>query len=142
MVVYVDDMLLFAKPSDTSLIWRSLEKQVSFKERECEIARYLGAGYVFSAFDRNHNATRSVHTDMDDYVTNAIAKFIQEYGKKVKKESSPYLTTKSDADWLGGPEDKKSTSGMFSGDIQSFVGASLAHKLVGAETRCNLFQHS
>ena len=80
MVVYVDDMLLLAKPRDAGPLLRSPEKAVMFKDFELPLTRYLGARYNFTEFDiKRPNAPRTLRTDMDEYATNGIAKFNKEY---------------------------------------------------------------
>ena len=92
MVVYVDDMLLLARARDTSRIWRSLEKRISFKDPESAIERYLGAQYELDEIDgKRPNGLRRLATRMDAYVRNAVAKFQLEYNGRLSKVSSPYL---------------------------------------------------
>ena len=92
-VVYVDDMLLLARPKDAGKLWRALESKVHFKDPEQPLTRYLGARYRFDEFNANKpNAVRKVMTDIDEYAINAVNKFKQEYARTLHKVSSPYIT--------------------------------------------------
>ncbi|CAK0852325.1 unnamed protein product [Prorocentrum cordatum] len=80
-VVYVDDMLMIAPPSIAGPFWRALDTAIVFKEREQEIERYLGARYTMDPVNPAcPSAARRLHTDMGDYVANALARFASEYG--------------------------------------------------------------
>ena len=79
MVVYVDDMLMLSDPRDTDMLWRALEKSVDYKDPGAPMARYLGALYKFEAFDpKKPKAPRSMLTSMDDYIANAVQRFLKE----------------------------------------------------------------
>ena len=51
MVVYVNDMLLLSAPRDTALLRCELEKNMDYKDPAAPLQRYLGALYLFDAFD-------------------------------------------------------------------------------------------
>ena len=92
-VVYVDDMLMIAPPSIAGPFWRALDTAIVFKELEQEIDRYLGARYTMDPVKPAcSSAPRRLHTDMDDYVANAIARFDSEYKGELRKVTSPFLT--------------------------------------------------
>ena len=93
MIVYVDDMLLVATVKDTRMHWRALERRIDYKDLESELSRYLGARYSFTPPDcKNPDAPRTLLTDMDNYVKNAVAKFETEHGANLTKVTSPYLS--------------------------------------------------
>ena len=97
MVVYVDDMMMYGVPQDTSMLRRALEKSLEYKSPEAPMARYLGALYKFDALDaKKPDALRSMLTSMDDYVVNAVQRFDKEYCKKLTSVTSPYLSSSSE----------------------------------------------
>ena len=58
------------------------------------MARYLGALYKFDAFDpKKPKAPRSMLTSVDDYVANAVQRFLKEYGKKLSTVTSHHLSS-------------------------------------------------
>ena len=76
------------------MLWRALEKSMVYKDPEAPMARYLGALYKFDAFDeKKPKAPRSMLTSMDDYVANAVQRFLKEYGKKLSVVTSPYISS-------------------------------------------------
>ena len=67
MVVYVDDMMLLASPTDEDHLWRELEKSVLYKDPAAPLQRYLGALYKFDCFDqKTSKKPGSMQTSMDD----------------------------------------------------------------------------
>ena len=97
MVVYVDDILMVAKLTDTMQLWAALDRNVKFKDAAEEIGRYLGANYEYSRYDpKQPNAIRTVSIDMDGYATDATARFERELLEKdpkarLTKVTSPHL---------------------------------------------------
>ena len=67
MVVYVDDMILLAKPKDVGSFWRLFDKSVHFKDSsEMPLKRYLVARYQSDEFDnKKQHASRSLRNDTD-----------------------------------------------------------------------------
>lgn len=93
MIVYVDDILFLASYRDTIRIWRTLERRINYKDPESDIERYLGARYRFDDVDaKKPCALRTLLTDMDAYVCNAVTKSQAEFGGKLTKVASPYLS--------------------------------------------------
>ena len=82
-----------ASPEDTDRLWRELEKSILYNDPEAPLHRYVGALYKFVCFEpKQPNAPRSMLPSMDGYVKNAVQRFKAEYGKKLHRWTSPYLT--------------------------------------------------
>ena len=97
MVVYVDDMLLLSSPRDTESLWREFLKIVDYKDPAAPLQRYLGALYQFDAFDPfKPKAPRSLLTSMGDYAANAVQRFKTEFGQKLTRVTSPYISFQRD----------------------------------------------
>ena len=114
MLACVDDMLQVASPEDTTHIWRALDKKVKFKDPEEDISRYLGARYRLDPVDRrNPTAPRTMTTDMDSYVADAVNNFVEQERVKLSKVTSPYLSNEECA--------KVGEPGAFASSCGSYV---------------------
>ena len=62
-----------------------------------ELAKYLGAQYHFQDLDdSNPDAVRSLQVEMGDYIRNACKNFTYEFGGKLGRVTTPFI---SDAEW-------------------------------------------
>ena len=97
LVCYVDDLMLIATSKLTAFHWRSIEKEVDFKDPAAQIGRYLGAVYAFTDVDDSKpKAVRKLSISMSDYTRNAVSRFKDEFGRNLRNVSSPFI---SDHDW-------------------------------------------
>ena len=93
MAVYVDDMLLLSAPRNTELLWRELEKCVDYEDPAAPLQRYVVVLYQFDAFDPSKpTAPRSLLFLIYDYAANAVQRFKTEFGQKLTRVTSPYIS--------------------------------------------------
>ena len=94
MVVYVDDMLLLYEKSDTELLWREFEKSVDYTDPAAPMQRYFGVLYQFDAFDPSTpKSPRSLLISTNDYAGNVVQRFKTEFGQKLTRVTSPYISS-------------------------------------------------
>jgi len=76
MNIYVDDFALTASVPKTKLHWRSLEKDIRFKDPEEPLERYLGAYYDIKLGSK----AATLEVSMQDFFRDAVEKFMKETG--------------------------------------------------------------
>ena len=88
---------------------------MDYKDPAAPLQRYFGALYQFDAFDPSKpKAPRSLLTSIDEYAANAVQRFKTEFGQKLTRVTSPYISVE-ELNEIG------PSPGMFSSNASSHV---------------------
>eukprot|EP00971_Amphidinium_carterae_P298241 5926189-Amphidinium_carterae.1 len=93
LVTYVDALRLVAPSKFADTFWRSLERQLEFKEMEAPLYRYLGAKHVISG--------GMMKVEMCGYAQKAVDRFEAEPRRKLRVASTPYVADGIEKEALG-----------------------------------------
>ena len=116
LVTYVDDLLLIAPKDVATKFWRDIEKEVEFKESEAPIGRYLGANHHLCTLEGGDCRSGKMEVEMKGYLADAVTRFEQELGSKLRRVHTPYV---SDQVW--NDEKLEGQPGKFSESAASYI---------------------